>query len=349
MDNLNLVVMGKTGAGKSTLINAVLEEELAPTGVGQAVTTENKIYSKEILLPVGGEGARAYMKTYKRLNLYDTVGLEIDNLKTERTLKEVQKLIGQAQTGERENDITLVWFCVNSRSSRFESYEVNLIKKLSFEHEIPFVVVITQCYTEERGELEKQIAAELPELAVVRVLAKEYKTRAGTAPAFGLHQLLRQSVTGYNQKKITILESKLAKLLHDRQDRILALQERGKRCVSLSVESAQKIGRVPIGCVPFVYKICRRMIADLNRIVGINPTEGFASEIFADAVLGVIAMPLMSIPFLSSPAAAAFVETVGDDYLKALMSTIEQSSDEDLTDSALMARRIKEELKKRKK
>ena len=29
MDVVNLVVMGKTGAGKSTLINSVLEEDLA--------------------------------------------------------------------------------------------------------------------------------------------------------------------------------------------------------------------------------------------------------------------------------------------------------------------------------
>ena len=50
MNNVNLVVMGKTGAGKSTLINAVLEEDLAPTGTGQAVTKKNQLYWKLILL-----------------------------------------------------------------------------------------------------------------------------------------------------------------------------------------------------------------------------------------------------------------------------------------------------------
>ena len=45
MSSANIVVMGKTGAGKSTLINSVIGEDLVPTGVGGQVTQKNKIYT----------------------------------------------------------------------------------------------------------------------------------------------------------------------------------------------------------------------------------------------------------------------------------------------------------------
>lgn len=64
MDVVNLVVMGKTGAGKSTLINSVLEEDLAPTGSGQAVTRENCVYSRKMLVSVEREALKN-IETYK--------------------------------------------------------------------------------------------------------------------------------------------------------------------------------------------------------------------------------------------------------------------------------------------
>ena len=346
----DIILMGKTGAGKSTLINAVFGKDIAPTGVGQAVTKENKIYTRNLMISTNNQKSAAeYGLVSCKVSLYDTVGLEIDSSITDRTLDEIRTHITNAQDTLESEDVNLVWFCVSESSRRFESYELELIKKMSIDYEIPFVIVLTQSISKKRSELESQIINALPNVPTAKVLAKEYMFDDDLIiPAYGVGELLTKSFSEYQNCKVKLLEEKINLLDSKRRQRIDEIKRKGENCVEKHSSSATKIGIIPGGCIPFVHGICIKMITELNNIAGLKGGNGLTSDIFADAILGVIATPFMAVPLLSIGVAKAYVETVGEGYLKVLMDVIDNSNDIELNDNTLMAKRIKDELKKMK-
>ncbi|NLK10165.1 MAG: GTPase domain-containing protein [Staphylococcus equorum] len=338
----NIVIMGQSGNGKSTIVNAIMGKDVAPTGKGTAVTTKNQIYSTSYRL--GND--------YWSLNLYDTVGIELSDKVTQATLIDIEEHLRKSQMQSSTFDVNIVWFCINNRSSRFQDFEIDLIRKLSYEYEIPFVIVMTQCLDNQIGELEKSIQTEMPEVVTARILAKDYPLRGGTIiKSYGLNDLLRLSLTEYNRMKVRVLESKLNAIqqkLDVSEWYIKNYENKARACIEEYVNKAGKIGWLPAGCIPFVHGLCIKMVAELHDLYGLSSSEDFAANIFTHIIVGLLATPFMAVPFLSSKVAKDYVEAAGEGYAEALSSAIKHSKYSDLSDQKLMTERIRQQLNLRK-
>jgi uncharacterized protein (DUF697 family)/GTP-binding protein EngB required for normal cell division len=175
MQTANLMVVGKTGVGKSTLINSVFRENLADTGIGTPVTRH----------------LRRITKSGVPLTIYDTKGLELDKEVQQaiekEILSEIDRLIKQ---NDKENFIHMIWYCINSASRRIEDFEIEWIR--SFSERIPVIVVLTQSIGKEYKILDDYIQdLNLPVKGVRSVLARDLEiSDEFVLPAFGLKELV---------------------------------------------------------------------------------------------------------------------------------------------------------------
>ena len=153
---VNIVVMGKTGVGKSTLINNLFREKLAETGTGKPVTQHLRRISKEGI----------------PLILYDTKGLELSSSVQREITDEIFQYI-EKQKGTDEA-INLIYYAVHAQSNRIEDTEIELIKKLS--EKVPVLIVLTQAIGEQSKQFESYIDdLNLPIAGIQRVMAEPYK------------------------------------------------------------------------------------------------------------------------------------------------------------------------------
>lgn len=122
----NLAVFGKTGVGKSTLVNAVFGESVAATGIGRPVT----------------QGSHLYVHRTGKLGIYDTQGLEVGR-DTDAIIAEMARFIESTRDRPFAEQVHLAWYAVRSTDRRFEQTEAAFVRELA-ALDLPVVLVMTQ-------------------------------------------------------------------------------------------------------------------------------------------------------------------------------------------------------------
>jgi uncharacterized protein (DUF697 family)/GTP-binding protein EngB required for normal cell division len=122
----NLAIFGKTGVGKSTLVNAIFGEEIAATGIGEPVT----------------KAAHLYLHKSGTLGVLDTRGLEVgkDNA---ALISELEDYLHGMRRRPLPEQVHVAWYCVRAGDRRFEPSEADFVRALHAMG-LPVVMVLTQ-------------------------------------------------------------------------------------------------------------------------------------------------------------------------------------------------------------
>ena len=129
LGRFNLAVFGKTGAGKSTLINAVFGSEVAPTGMGESVT----------------RGLNYYPHAGGTFGLYDSEGFET-GVSGDAILAGLQQFVSGSRADTADRHIHAVWYVVRWSDRRFEVPQQSFVRGLAAMG-LPVIMVVTQVPT----------------------------------------------------------------------------------------------------------------------------------------------------------------------------------------------------------
>lgn len=266
MDPMNIMLIGKTGVGKSTLINNIFREKLAETGIGAPVT--------EHLVKITKEGVP--------LNLYDTKGLELSLVSQNTVQQEVQQTLTRLNEHEdiRER-IHCVWFCISAGSHRLEETEKLWIQGLAGQ--VPVLVVLTQALDMKAAkELADYIKTQCPNIAgIIPVLARDYEVGQYTLRSFGLKELIGMTYA------IVPEEVKRAFINAQRVD-IEKKAELARRWARRFIVETFAVGFIPIpfADAPIIATSQVTMIAKITSIFGLSYDKAMLTSVMG-AMAGV--------------------------------------------------------------
>lgn len=332
---VNILIAGQTGVGKSTLINAVFQGQLATTGQGKPVTQNTREITKEGV-PV---------------SIFDTRGLEMKDF--QETLDPLEDtILIRKRDVDAQRHIHIAWVCLSEDSRRVQDGEVALVEMLA-KH-VPVIVVVTKARADEGFRAKVQ---ELLPVArnVVRVRAiAETLDEGYVLPPMGLLELIDLTM------QVVPEAHRNAFVAAQRVDLELK-RKRAHETVVTAAAAAAAAGATPI---PFadaalLVPIQIGMLARITAVFGIPMSKGFLIALLGSVVGGtgatligrtIVSSLLKLIPGAGSAAgatisaitASSVTTALGEAYIATLSALFGEHRGEPPSDEEVIERFRKE-------
>ena len=334
-EKINILLMGASGVGKSSLVNSFFGIEIAKTGDGvpQTQHLEKFVYED------------------KGLILWDTKGIEAADY--QNTLADLRKALDNAKkeaVSSRSLDGLphIAWLCIKEPSKRIEEREIELVKLVA-EYNIPVIVVFTQTQFESGDafvEEAKNIFNQAGCLSTIkdryaRVNSVSYTLMGGavTIPVTGLDTLFELTETAFPEGSKNAKKAFEKAQAVNAEKKLAAILDSCSTKIHIAAVAAGTAGASPIpgSDAPIIAAIQATLIYTINSEFELDEDLKNSAAI-ATGILGVTALAqigktvvsnlLKFIPVagtliggaVSASTAVALTEALGHAYVKTLSS-----------------------------